>query len=80
MLKKGRMMIQNIIFKSKNIVTIFLTNKMGFGLNEVLGIAAGIIIAALIVIPGLKSFADGIIDSLNDWWGEIVQGNIFPNS
>lgn len=43
---------------------------MGFGLNEVLGIAAGIIIAALIVIPGLKGFARDIIEKLNNWWEE----------
>ena len=68
MLKKKRIMLQNIVFRSTNGITKFLMNKKGFGLNEILGIAAGIIIAALIVIPGLKTFAGDVLGYLNDWW------------
>ena len=48
-----------------------LRNKKGFGLNEVIGIAAGIIIAALVVIPGLRNFAEGLMSSLDTWWGNM---------
>lgn len=48
----------------------------GFGLNELLGIAAGIIVAGLIFIPRLKDFATAIMTSLSTWWGNI-QNNIF---
>jgi len=75
MLKKKRMMLECIIFRTTNTVAKFLTNKMGFGLNEILGIAAGIIIAAIIVIPGLKGFTKDIIEKLNEWW-RMAQTNL----
>jgi hypothetical protein len=40
----------------------------GFGINEVIGIAAGIIIAVVIVIPGLQGFAGTILQNLTTWW------------
>jgi hypothetical protein len=43
-------------------------DKKGFGLNEVIGIAAGIIIAVVVVIPGLRGFAGSILDNLTSWW------------
>ena len=45
-----------------------LAGRRGFGLNEVIGIAAGIIIAAVIVIPGLQTFASSLIANLQSWW------------
>ena len=42
--------------------------RQGFGLNEVIGIAAGIIIAVVVVIPGLRGFAGNILTNLEDWW------------
>jgi hypothetical protein len=50
--------------------------RRGFGLNEVIGIAAGIIIAALVIIPGLRTFAGSLLESLSDWW-ESMAGSIF---
>ena len=48
-----------------------LSRNDGFGLNEVLGIAAAIIIAALIIIPGLNTFANSVMDKLQSWWTTI---------
>ena len=45
-----------------------LSHNDGFGLNEILGIAAAVIIAALIIIPGLTGFADGLITKMGTWW------------
>lgn len=45
-----------------------LFQRKGFGLNEVLGIAAAVIIAAAIVIPGLKGFAENLMGDMTDWW------------
>lgn len=45
-----------------------IRKRSGFGLNEVIGIAAGIIIAALVIIPGLRTFAEGVITDLGTWW------------
>lgn len=55
----------------------FLFSKNGFGFNELLGIAAAIIVAAFVVIPGLKQFADSVIDKLGIWWLNIST-KIFP--
>lgn len=43
-------------------------SRQGFGLNEVIGIAAGIIIAVVVVIPGLRGFAGNILNNLEVWW------------
>jgi len=49
-----------------------LTSRKGFGLNEVIGIAAGIIIAVVVVIPGLQGFAGDILENLTDWWNDMA--------
>jgi len=46
----------------------------GFGINEVIGIAAGVIIAALVVIPGLQLFAGDVLDRLGLWWSDMADG------
>lgn len=59
-------------------VKMVLHRRQGFGINEVIGIAAGIIIAAVVIIPGLKLFSGTIMTQLSDWWStlatEIFQG------
>lgn len=42
--------------------------KDGFGMNEFLGIACALVIAALIIIPGLKTFSSLIMEQLEEWW------------
>ncbi len=49
-----------------------LKTRRGFGINEVIGIAAGVIIAALVVIPGLQTFAGDLLDRLGTWWGDMA--------
>ncbi len=49
-----------------------LARKRGFGLNEVIGIAAGIIIAVVVVIPGLQGFAGDILGNLTNWWNDMA--------
>ncbi|MHB1485164.1 MAG: hypothetical protein ACYCYI_10925 [Saccharofermentanales bacterium] len=58
------------IFK-KGEKSMKLRSKKGFGINEIIGIAAGVIIAAVIVIPGLRSFAQTIMTALTTWWASI---------
>ena len=50
----------------------------GFGLNEVIGIAAGIIIAVVVVIRGLRQFAASVLGQLTQWWNNMASG-IFSN-
>lgn len=57
---------------SRRCLTGFLAGKQGFGLNEVIGIAAGIIIAVVVVIPGLRGFAGDILGNLTDWWTDMA--------
>jgi len=73
------------IKSSKCFITVFnsrylkklVYSRNGFGFNELLGIAAAIIVAAFVVIPGLKQFADSVIDKLGIWWINIST-KIFP--
>jgi len=51
-----------------------IRSRQGFGLNEVIGIAAGIIIAVVVVIPGLRGFAASVLDQLTDWWNSMAAG------
>jgi len=53
---------------------ICVKSRQGFGLNEVIGIAAGIIIAVVVVIPGLRGFAASVLDQLTDWWNSMAAG------
>ena len=52
----------------------------GFGMSELLGIAATLIIAAFVIIPGLRTFADNIMDRLGTWWTNSITTQIFPPS
>jgi len=56
------------------------TDNRGFGMNELLSIAAALILAAFIVIPGLRTFAGNVMDGLSDWWHNTINGEIFPNT
>jgi hypothetical protein len=49
-------------------------------LNELLGIAAAIIIAAFIIIPGMRSFAENLMDGLGNWWNNVIASRIFPTT
>ncbi len=56
-----------------------LSGKKGFGVNEVVAIAAGLVIAVLVVIPGIRTFAGNVIQSLGAWWQGIAD-NLFTMS
>lgn len=58
--------------KKQSEIVPWLAKRRGFGLNEVIGIAAGIIIAAAVVIPGLRSFAGTVITNLETWWNDMA--------
>lgn len=57
-----------------------LCKNGGFGMNELLGIAAALILAAFIIIPGLRSFAKSVMTELSGWWSGSVTNVIFPAS
>lgn len=56
----------------------FLQDESGeFGLNTVIGVAIGLIVAAFVVLPGIRSFADLVMDHMSLWWETSVHGTIF---
>jgi hypothetical protein len=55
-------------------------NQGGFGMNELLGIAAALMIAAFIIIPSLQDFAQDVMAHLNSWWTGNITAKIFPTS
>lgn len=65
----------------RNGITVkrFILKKDGFGLNELLGIAAAIIIAAFIIIPSMRTFAQSMMTGLQNWWSSI-SSRIFPTT
>lgn len=54
-----------------------VSDERGFGMNELLGIAAALIIAGFVVIPGLRGLANSIMTELKNWWDSTIKANIF---
>jgi len=55
-----------------------VTDERGFGMNELLGIAAALIIAGFVIIPSLRTFATSIMTGLTNWWNNTIASKIFP--
>jgi len=47
-------------------------------MNEILGIAAGLIIAGIVVIPGLRGVAGTMLTQLETWWSSLASGLFTP--
>jgi hypothetical protein len=80
-------LLKNVMKNLKNVHCIgtklynaVIKNNRGFGLNEFLGIAVALIIAAFVIIPELKSFASKIMTEMDEWWDGTISYYIFPNS
>ncbi len=58
----------------------FLLSTGGFGMNELLGIAAALIIAGFIVIPGIRGLARDMMEELSEWWDDKIKSEIFSTS
>jgi hypothetical protein len=65
---KEKRKVTHVESKWKGVEKMDFTSKRGFGINEIIGIAAGVIIAAVVVIPGLRTFAQTIMGELTSWW------------
>jgi hypothetical protein len=62
----------------KRSILRFVRDESGFGINELLGVAAALIIAAFVIIPNLREFADSVMRELDGWWGNNIKSTIFP--
>lgn len=58
----------------------YLRNQNGFGMYEIIGIAAVLIVAAFVVIPGFRIFAEEIMGRLNTWLENTIFNQLFPAS
>ncbi len=65
--RKAREKALEVCIKTR---AMFMKND-GFGLNEILGAAAALIIASFIIIPRMSELAKSIMTGLDDWWEEI---------
>lgn len=73
--------IQNLKATTTSTIKGALRNNRGdIGLGTLISIAVAIIVAAFVMIPGLKSFGSSVIGSMNDWWTNTVKTEIFPTN
>lgn len=64
-----------VLIKSK------LDNSRGeFGIGSILSIAVALIVSAFVLVPGMRFFAQSIIDGMDDWWTATIRNQIFPGS
>lgn len=50
-----------------------------FGISSLIGVAIGLIIAAFVLIPGVRAFAGKIMTDMGSWWNNVVSNQVFPN-
>ncbi|MGX8796530.1 hypothetical protein ACR6HW_10715 [Fusibacter sp. JL298sf-3] len=56
----------------------FLACERGeFGMNAIIGIAIGLIVAAFILIPGIQNFATQIMTDMQNWWTNAISSKVF---
>jgi hypothetical protein len=72
--------VKHCILRNRAAGKRFISKRDGFGLNELLGIAAAIIIAAFIVIPSMRTFAQSVMNGLQNWWTNVITNRIFPST
>lgn len=80
MINKTKQNINEVILTQFVKAKIALNNCNGFGLSEVLGIAGVCIVAAFVIIPGLRTFSGSIMSGMNGWWTNSIQPTIFPTT
>lgn len=60
---------------------IKLCEKKGeLGIGTIISVAIAIIVAGFVLIPGMRGFAQLVMDSMNTWWENTIQSMIFPSS
>ncbi len=52
--------------------------KGELGIGTIISVAVAIIVAGVVLIPGMTEFADTVMNSMNSWWTNTIQKNIFP--
>ena len=68
------------IRKGVNTLKNTLDNNNGWGKDEIISIAAALIIAAFIIIPGLRELATTILSEAKTWFSTKIKIKIFQES
>ena len=66
--------------KTKSIVKIIfkpLKNNDGWGRDEIIAIAIALVIAAFVVVPGLRTFTKDMMDGVSTWYDGSIKTKIF---
>jgi len=50
-----------------------------FGMSSIIGLAIGLIVAAFILIPGVRTFETSVITDMQSWWTTTISSTLFPN-
>lgn len=69
--------------KNKTKINIYkmLRNERGEGfLGLIIVSAIVLIIAAFVILPGLRALANTMMNALSDWWTNTISGQLFPAS
>lgn len=56
-----------------------MNQKGEFGIGAVMSIAVALIVAAFVLVPGMQTFAQSVLTSMNNWWSNF-SGNLFLES
>lgn len=83
---KVRQNLNNIFIRAdlrvKRIVALFkkpLQNNAGWGKEEIIAIAITLMIAGLVMIPGLKTFASNVMSEVDSYF-DSMKSKIFTTS
>jgi len=58
-----------------------LNEKRGeLGIGTIISVAIAIIVAGFVLIPGMRGFAQTVMNSMDTWWQNTIQSNIFPSA
>jgi len=64
-----------------NYLWLKLSCKKGeLGIGTIVSVALTIIVAGFVLIPGLRSFAESVMSSMNTWWQDTIKSGIFPSA
>ena len=64
-----------------SLVRKVMKNERGEGsLGVIIGACAVVIVAAFVLIPGLRTFATSVITSMTTWYSTTMSGKLFPTT
>ena len=59
---------------------IIKSTKGEYGIGALLSIAIALIVTVFVLVPGVRNFAELIIEGLNSWWTTVIAPEIFPSA